>query len=100
MREQQVVRRTWQVEALVATDESALALEVGAECARMNGLVERIHYVRSDARDRMTLAGREGGFDLVLCDPPKFAPSKSSKLGALDWRKAIEPQGDETSPEV
>ena len=31
----------------------------------------------------MTLAGREGGFDLVLCDPPKFAPSKSAKQGAL-----------------
>jgi 23S rRNA (cytosine1962-C5)-methyltransferase len=68
---------------VVAVDESALALEVGAECARRNGLLERIRYVRSDARERMTLAGREGGFDLVLCDPPKFAPSKSSKLGAL-----------------
>jgi 23S rRNA (cytosine1962-C5)-methyltransferase len=68
---------------VVAVDESALALEVGAECARRNGLLDRIRYVRSDARERMTLAGREGGFDLVLCDPPKFAPSKSSKLGAL-----------------
>jgi 23S rRNA (cytosine1962-C5)-methyltransferase len=68
---------------VVAVDESALALEVGAECARRNGLIDRIRYVRSDARERMTLAGREGGFDLVLCDPPKFAPSKSSKLGAL-----------------
>jgi 23S rRNA (cytosine1962-C5)-methyltransferase len=68
---------------VVAVDESALALEVGAECARRNGLLDRIRYVRSDARERMTLAGREGGFDLVLCDPPKFAPSKRSKLGAL-----------------
>ena len=68
---------------IVAVDESALALEVGAECARRNGFIDRIRYVRSDARERMTLAGREGGFDLVLCDPPKFAPSKSSKLGAL-----------------
>jgi 23S rRNA (cytosine1962-C5)-methyltransferase len=68
---------------VVAVDESALALEVGAECARRNGLIDRIRYVRSDARERMTLAGREGGFDFVLCDPPKFAPSKASKLGAL-----------------
>jgi 23S rRNA (cytosine1962-C5)-methyltransferase len=68
---------------VVAVDESALALEVGAECARRNGLLERIRYVRSDAREKMTLAGREGGFDLVLCDPPKYAPSKSAKLGAL-----------------
>jgi 23S rRNA (cytosine1962-C5)-methyltransferase len=68
---------------VVAVDESALALEVGAECARKNGLLDRIRYVRDDARERMTLAGREGGFDLVLCDPPKFAPRKSSKLGAV-----------------
>ncbi len=68
---------------VVAVDESALALEVGAECARRNGLIDRIRYVRSDARERMTLAGREGGFDLVLCDPPKFAPTRSSKTGAL-----------------
>jgi 23S rRNA (cytosine1962-C5)-methyltransferase len=68
---------------VVAVDESAIALEVGAECARRNGLIDRIRYVRDDARERMTLAGREGGFDLVLCDPPKFAPTRSSKTGAL-----------------
>jgi 23S rRNA (cytosine1962-C5)-methyltransferase len=68
---------------VVAVDESPLALEVGAECARRNGLIDRIRYVRSDARERMTSAGREGGFDLVLCDPPKFAPTRSSKMGAL-----------------
>ncbi len=68
---------------VVAVDESALALEVGAECARKNGLVDRIRYVRGDARERLTAAGREGGFDLVLCDPPKFAPRKSSKQSAL-----------------
>jgi len=68
---------------VVAVDESAIALEVGAECARRNGLIDRIRYVRDDARERMTLAGREGGFDLVLCDPPKYAPTRSSKTGAL-----------------
>jgi 23S rRNA (cytosine1962-C5)-methyltransferase len=68
---------------VVAVDESAIALEVGAECARRNGLVDRIRYVRDDARQRMTLAGNEGGFDLVLCDPPKFAPTRSAKSGAL-----------------
>jgi 23S rRNA (cytosine1962-C5)-methyltransferase len=68
---------------VVAVDESAIALEVGAECARRNGLIDRIRYIRDDARQRMTLAGSEGGFDLVLCDPPKFAPTRSSKTGAL-----------------
>jgi 23S rRNA (cytosine1962-C5)-methyltransferase len=68
---------------VVAVDESALALEVGAECARSNGLIDRIRYARSDARERLNAAGREGGFDLVLCDPPKFAPSKAARSGAL-----------------
>jgi 23S rRNA (cytosine1962-C5)-methyltransferase len=68
---------------VVAVDESALALEVGAECARKNGLSERIEYVRADARERMTQAGRQGGFDLVLCDPPKLSPTKGARAPAL-----------------
>jgi 23S rRNA (cytosine1962-C5)-methyltransferase len=68
---------------VVAIDESALALEVGAECARSNGVIDRIRYARGDARERLTAAGREGGFDLVLCDPPKFAPTKGARSGAL-----------------
>jgi 23S rRNA (cytosine1962-C5)-methyltransferase len=68
---------------VVAVDESALALEVGAECAQRNGLGANIRYVRGDAREKLTLAGTEGGYDLVLCDPPKFAPSKGARGGAL-----------------
>jgi len=67
---------------VVAVDESALALEVGAECARLNGLAGRIQYVRSDAKEKMTQAGRQGGFDLVLCDPPKFSPTRGARASA------------------
>lgn len=66
-----------------AVDQSASALEIGASCARLNGLHERIQYVRSEARDRLAKAGREGGFDLVICDPPKFAPTKGARHAAL-----------------
>ncbi len=38
---------------VVAVDESAVAMEVGAECARANGLAERIRFVREDARARL-----------------------------------------------
>jgi 23S rRNA (cytosine1962-C5)-methyltransferase len=68
---------------VVAVDESAIALEVGAECARKNALIDRIRYARGDAREHLNAAGREGGFDLVLCDPPKFAPTKGARTGAL-----------------
>src|SRR5262249_34671631 len=36
--------------AVVAVDQSALALEVAAECARANGLAKSIAFVRRDAR--------------------------------------------------
>src|SRR4029077_20749863 len=49
----------------VAVDESAVALEVGAECARKNGLDGRIRYVREDARKAFQQASQPGGgYDL------------------------------------
>lgn len=68
---------------VIAVDESALALEVGAECARRNGLQERIRFVRADARKQLGEVAIAGGADLVICDPPKLAPSRSAREGAL-----------------
>jgi len=68
---------------VVAVDESALALEVGAECARFNGLQEKITFLREDARTALADAGKEGGFDLVLVDPPRLAPTRGSRENAL-----------------
>lgn len=74
---------------VVAVDESALAVEVGAECARQNGLNGRIKFERSDARKALTRASQEGGFDLVICDPPKLSPTRGSKDGALGAYRAL-----------
>ncbi len=75
---------------VIAVDESALALEVGAECARRNGLEGRIQFVREDAKKAFQDAGRAGaGFDLVICDPPKLAPSRASRDGALGAYKSL-----------
>ncbi|MCC6554282.1 MAG: class I SAM-dependent rRNA methyltransferase [Polyangiaceae bacterium] len=68
---------------VVAVDESATALEVGAECARANGLFERITFVRDDARKALARASRPEPFDLVICDPPKLAASRAAREGAL-----------------
>jgi 23S rRNA (cytosine1962-C5)-methyltransferase len=70
-------------------DESALAIEVGAECARKNGLLGRIHFQRDDARQALSRASAEGGFDIVLCDPPKLSPTRGAKEGALGVYKAL-----------
>jgi 23S rRNA (cytosine1962-C5)-methyltransferase len=64
-----------------AVDESALAVEVGAECARANGVADRVHFAKRDARQ--ALAEAHGAFDLVIADPPRFAATRSARDQAL-----------------
>ena len=78
---------------VVAVDESAVAVEVGAECARLNGLADKITFLRADAKKALERASNEGGFDLVLCDPPKLAPSRAAKDGALGAYKRFAAAG-------
>ncbi len=66
---------------VVAVDESALAVEVGAECAALNGVGARIRFVKEDAR--RALAEAKGSFDLVIADPPRLAPTRGSREQAL-----------------
>ncbi len=66
---------------VLAVDESALALEVGAECAALNGVSERVHFVKQDAR--RALADAKGEFDLVIADPPRLAPTRGARDQAL-----------------
>ena len=66
---------------VVAVDDSALAVEVGAECARANGFAERVRFVKQDARRTLTEA--RGSFDLVVVDPPRMAPNRGARDGAL-----------------
>jgi 23S rRNA (cytosine1962-C5)-methyltransferase len=72
-----------------AVDNSALAIEVGAECAAVNGLAHRIRFERGDAHDALAHAGRHGGVDLVVCDPPKLAPSRQARGRALDAMRRL-----------
>jgi 23S rRNA (cytosine1962-C5)-methyltransferase len=66
---------------VVAVDESALAVEVGSECAAANGLGAHIHFVKGDARH--ALADAKGKFDLVVADPPRLAPTRGAREQAL-----------------
>src|SRR6185295_14899530 len=67
-----------------AVDSSALALEVAAECALANGLSARIGFERGDAFEALNQVGRRGGYDLVICDPPKLAPSRAARARAQE----------------
>ena len=66
---------------VVAVDESALAVEVGAECAARNRVQDRVQFVKEDARRALVEA--KGAFDLVIADPPRFAPKRSARQQAL-----------------
>jgi len=84
---------------VTACDASALALEVGAETARANGLADRVRWVRGDAREALAKAGAEGGRDLVICDPPKLAPSRGKREAALSmYRRLAEAGAAATRP--
>jgi 23S rRNA (cytosine1962-C5)-methyltransferase len=76
-----------------ASDQSALALEVAAECAEENGLAGRISFERADAHDALAHAGRKGGYDLVVCDPPKLAPTRAAKKRALGSMRRLAAAG-------
>jgi 23S rRNA (cytosine1962-C5)-methyltransferase len=66
---------------VVCVDESAIAMEIGAENARANGLVERMRFERGDARRAMQDA--HASFDLTIVDPPRLAPTRSAREQAL-----------------
>jgi 23S rRNA (cytosine1962-C5)-methyltransferase len=64
------------VDAL-AVDASAQALELAQGGARASGLTERLTTRKGDAFDLLAALAAEGArFDLVICDPPAFAPTK------------------------
>ncbi len=69
--------------SVLAVDDSAIAVEIGALCAKDNGLAAKISFSREDARHTLQKAGLEGGYDLVIVDPPRLAPSRSSREAAL-----------------
>jgi 23S rRNA (cytosine1962-C5)-methyltransferase len=66
---------------VVCVDENALAIDVAAENARVNGLAERVRFERGDARRIMQQA--QGSFDLTIVDPPRLAPTRSAREQAL-----------------
>jgi 23S rRNA (cytosine1962-C5)-methyltransferase len=70
-------------ESVLAVDDSALAIETAALIAKDNGLADRISFAKEDARKSLQTAGSQGGYDLVIVDPPRLAPTRSAREAAL-----------------
>ncbi|MEP3333882.1 class I SAM-dependent rRNA methyltransferase [Sedimentitalea sp.] len=63
----------------LSVDGSAPALALAEQGAAAAGMSERFATRQGDAFDVLTALGSEGAeFDVVICDPPAFAPSKSA----------------------
>ena len=61
----------------LAVDGSAPALALATEAAERMGASDRFATRQGDAFDAMMgLADEDARFDLVICDPPAFAPSR------------------------
>lgn len=73
----------------LAVDGSATALELASEGARRSGVEDRFNALKSDAFVAMQNLDQQGErFDLVVCDPPAFAPAKPAlKAGLRAYEK-------------
>ncbi len=63
----------------LAVDGSAPALALARDGAARMGASDRFDTRQGDAFDTLSALGTEGArFDVVICDPPAFAPSKQA----------------------
>lgn len=63
----------------LAVDGSAPALELARGGAEATGVADRLAVRQGDAFDVLTALRAEGQvFDVVICDPPAFAPSRNA----------------------
>ncbi|PVA11487.1 RlmI/RlmK family 23S rRNA methyltransferase [Pelagivirga sediminicola] len=68
----------------LAVDGSEPALALARGGADAMGVAERLQTRKGDAFDVLTQLGAEGArFDVVICDPPAFAPSKKALEAGL-----------------
>lgn len=68
----------------LAVDGSAPALELASKGAETGGVADRFDTRKGDAFEVMTALAAEGRtFDLVVCDPPAFAPAKPALQAGL-----------------
>lgn len=65
--------------AVTAVDSSQFAVDMAIENAKINGVSEIVKGVKMDALKYMKELQDAGElFDIVICDPPKLAPTRSS----------------------
>lgn len=65
--------------SVVAVDSSQAAIDTAVQNAEINKVGQTVQFVKSDAVEYMRKLQSEGKqFDIVICDPPKLAPTRAS----------------------
>ncbi len=64
-----------------SVDDNLLATEVGAQLAQQHGFDGIVTFTKNDARKELAFA--KSSYDLVIVDPPRLAPTRSSQKNAL-----------------
>ena len=68
----------------LAVDASAAALDLAGQGAKASGFGDRFTTRQGDAFEVLEALGAEGArFDMVICDPPAFAPAKPALEAGL-----------------
>jgi 23S rRNA (cytosine1962-C5)-methyltransferase len=71
-------------DSALAVDASAAALTLAGQGAEAMGVADRFATRQGDAFDVLEALGAEGAqFDVVVCDPPAFAPAKPALEAGL-----------------
>lgn len=85
---------------VTAIDSSEGALTLAAESAEANGVASRCRFVKADAMEELErLIGAGKRYDIVVCDPPPFAPArKDTEAGARAYRKLARLAASVTAP--
>ncbi|WP_439156273.1 RSP_2647 family RNA methyltransferase [Yoonia sp.] len=70
--------------SVLAVDGSAPALDLAGQGADAMGVADRFETRKGDAFDVLTALADEGAqFDVIICDPPAFAPSRNALEAGL-----------------
>jgi 23S rRNA (cytosine1962-C5)-methyltransferase len=71
-------------DSALAVDASAAALGLASKGAEASGFADRFATRQGDAFDVLEALAAEGAkFDMVICDPPAFAPNKNALEAGL-----------------
>lgn len=64
-------------------DKSVYAIAAAKRCAELNGLADTMKLEAIDALAAFKQAEEAGGYDIVICDPPKLAPRRKNRKQAF-----------------